>query len=58
MWAGEEYGELFDLERDPDEFENRFFDPEYAGVRADLYRQLCHRMMEDEDPLPERRTFW
>jgi hypothetical protein len=32
--------ELFDLERDPDELHNRYDDPAYAAVVADLTGQL------------------
>jgi arylsulfatase A-like enzyme len=33
-------GELYDLDRDPDELENRLDSPDYAAVRAQLSRQL------------------
>ena len=33
-------GELYDLDRDPDEFENRLDSPDYAAIRAQLSRQL------------------
>ncbi|WP_281393711.1 sulfatase family protein [Streptomyces bathyalis] len=33
--------ELFDLERDPDELHNRYGDPEYAAVAAELTGQLA-----------------
>ncbi len=58
VFAGEEYGELFDLEQDPHELHNRYFDPAYAPVRGELFRLLAHRLMEDEDPLPERKCQW
>ncbi len=58
IWAGEDYGELFDLEADPGETENRFFDPDYAAVKAELYVALAHRLIQDEDPLPERLAPW
>ncbi len=34
-----EYGELFDLESDPDERINRWNDPDYAGVKAALFQR-------------------
>ncbi len=58
VFAGETFGELYDLERDPQELENRWADPAYAAVRAELHAQLAHRLMHDEDPLPERRCMW
>jgi len=38
-YHGMETGELFDLEKDPHEFENRWNDPAYAEVRFDLMRK-------------------
>ena len=32
--------ELFDLEKDPDEEQNCFDDPEYRNIKADLFRRL------------------
>ncbi len=58
VFAGEVYGELYDLEEDPGELTNRFFDPAYSQVRAELMEALVHRMIEDEDPLPERECLW
>lgn len=36
-------GELYDLEADPDEMDNRFDDPAYAAIRADLMAMLARR---------------
>lgn len=58
VFAGEEYGELFDLQRDPDELRNVYFDEAYRPIRDQLHRQLLFRLMQDEDPLPERRCQW
>lgn len=58
VFADEDYGELFDLETDPHELHNRYFDPAYAAVKCDLFRQLAHRLITDEDPLPERTCQW
>ncbi len=38
-------GMLFDLQKDPAELENRFDDPEYAGVRAELMGDLIDTML-------------
>ncbi len=51
---GQEPSELYDLEQDPAESYNRWNDPVYAAVQADLYRRLCDRMAQTADPLPER----
>lgn len=58
VFAGETYAELYDLTKDPDEFNNVYSDPAYAQIKSDLQTLLIHRLMEDEDPLPERRCFW
>ena len=58
VFAGEEYGELFDLRTDPHELQNVYFDEAYRPIRGQLHRQLLFRLMQDEDPLPERRCQW
>jgi arylsulfatase A-like enzyme len=48
------HGELFDLENDSDELENRFAAREYAGTRAGLMEELAFAEMEaaDRSPMP------
>lgn len=58
VFAGESYGELYDLQADPGELHNRFADPACATVRAELFERFTHRLIQDQDPLPERRAFW
>jgi arylsulfatase A-like enzyme len=58
VFAGEKYGELYDLEEDPNELYNRFFEAGMREVRAELFERLAHRLMQDEDPLPERKVAW
>jgi hypothetical protein len=49
----EDYGELFDLENDPDEMENLWHrDPER---RHELLPYLIEALIHSKDPLPERR---
>jgi arylsulfatase A-like enzyme len=48
----EEYGELFDLNVDPDETENIYF--EDSDLRDDLEDELIAALIHSEDPLPER----
>jgi arylsulfatase A-like enzyme len=43
-------GELFDLERDPDEFQNLWDDPKHLALRADLSKQLFDAVMLATDP--------
>ena len=51
---GEEYGELYDLEKDPDEFENRWADPAYRDLRFDLVKRCFDARVFTMDPLPPR----
>ncbi|MCC6177564.1 MAG: sulfatase-like hydrolase/transferase [Chloroflexi bacterium] len=54
VYAGEPYGELFDLDDDPDEFVNRWDDPAYAAIKQDLTRYLLDMLIESESKLPPR----
>ncbi|MFS0726594.1 sulfatase [Paenibacillus sp. 1P07SE] len=57
-YHGEQLGELYDLEADPTESENRWNDPSYASVKLELMKQLCDRMAWTVDPLPSRLAPW
>jgi arylsulfatase A-like enzyme len=54
--AGETWGELYDLEQDPEEMCNRWSDPDALNVRAELLWRLVRRMAEyaNNCPLPTR----
>jgi arylsulfatase len=54
VYPGRSYGELFDLDADPEELHNRWDDPGYADAKADLYRQFVERYVEHEQGLPRR----
>jgi len=41
--------ELYDLETDPHEVDNRIADPEYGDVAARLHRRLCERLHDASD---------
>ena len=49
-------GELYDLERDPQETRNLWYDSHYASVKTDLLETLCERMAWTVDPLPLRQA--
>ncbi len=53
-YLGSEFAELYDLENDPQERENLWFDPAYAPVREELLSQMVMTMMENQEnsPLP------
>ena len=46
-------GELYDLGRDPYQLKNRFGDPAYADIQADLMRRMGEHMEELGDPVRE-----
>jgi len=46
--------ELFDLTRDPDELVNVVHDPAYQQTRQQLMKEMMHRAMLQEFPLPPR----
>ncbi|MGA9966976.1 MAG: sulfatase-like hydrolase/transferase, partial [Terriglobales bacterium] len=52
------YGELYDLQNDPNEMDNLFEDTAHRGVRAELMEKLAYRQMEltDRSPLPVGRA--
>ena len=56
-YPGHEFGELFDLQEDPQEYHNRWHSPEHAGVKHELLMQLLELLANTEDPLPERRCY-
>ncbi len=51
-YAGQTYGELYDLENDPREKINRWSDPKYAGEKAALLNEL----LDAYEPLERRET--
>jgi len=57
-YPGEEFGELYDLQSDPGEFDNLWGDPGYAAQRAEMERLLLDRIAEARDPLPVRHWHW
>ncbi len=53
-YSGQPYGELFDLESDPDEFRNLWSDPSARPLRDDLRVTLLDRLMQTDLPLPRQ----
>ena len=49
-----EYGELFDLQEDPEERCNRWDDPDFAGVKSNLLQRFVQAEMEREPTRFER----
>ncbi len=56
LYRDQEWGELYDLNTDPNETNNLWDDPEYASVRAELAERLTHHLTAqmDESPLSDR----
>ena len=53
-YPGQPYGELYDLQRDPHEADNRFDDPDLAPQRERLTRALLDRLIDAEGPAARR----
>ena len=51
-------GELYDLEKDPDEFYNLWDDPAYLPVKVRMLELLTDRMADTVDPLPLATDKW
>ena len=58
VFHGTGWGELYDLQADPGEFENLWEDPAHASIRARMVEQLLMAEIEHVDrvPLPTRRA--
>ena len=55
MAPGRDDGEqLYDLSKDPQELVNVVSDASYQGIRIDLMKELMHRVMLQDYPLPPR----
>ena len=52
VYHGHEQGELYDLEKDPGEFENLWDDPDCAALRFDLIRRNFDALAFSVDPGP------
>ncbi|QDU41510.1 Choline-sulfatase [Maioricimonas rarisocia] len=55
VYHDSEPGELYDLERDPDEFVNLWDDPKATEMKLRMLRQAFDASVLSMDPLPERR---
>ena len=55
---GRDEGELYDLEADPGETHNRWWDPAYRNVKLEMYERLTDRIAWTVDPLPLRQADW
>ena len=53
-FVNEEFGVLFDRERDPEERHNLWDDPEYASVKAEMMKKLLDKIVQTEPRLRRR----
>ncbi len=51
-WGGQDYGELYNLQDDPLEADNRWHDPACSQMRARLIHELLDELMQTENILP------
>ena len=56
LYAGEDWGELYDLRADPRETRNLWDDPAHHGTRGDLTLRLAHLLAQQMDESP--RSEW
>lgn len=54
FYTGSSDGELYDLEDDPNEFNNRWNDPALKNVKGELMVELLNHTAATRDPLPLR----
>ena len=52
VYHGHEQGELYDLEKDPGEYENLWDDPDSTALRFDLMRRNFDALAFSIDPGP------
>lgn len=48
VYRGREWGELFDMKKDPNELNNVYDDPAYRDVREMMYRKLADAALDSE----------
>lgn len=51
-------GELYDMEKDPEEFYNRYADPAMSEIRLRMLEKMVDRMAFTMDPLPVREAVY
>lgn len=54
-YPGKEYGELYELQKDPHEFVNLWNNPKLDNIKRELTATLLDRIVQTRDPLPIRK---
>ena len=52
VWEDRTWGELYDLEGDPDELDNLWHQDDAQQLRANLMQRLVHAMQSHQDKSP------
>jgi arylsulfatase A-like enzyme len=55
-YSGQPYGELFDLQEDPDEFQNLWNQPSAENLRKELTADLLDKIIRTDLPLPRQSS--
>ena len=58
FYANTQSGELYDLTKDPGEFQNLWNSPQHKDIQAEMMTTLATRMIGTVDPAPERQSWW
>ena len=53
-YSGHDFGELFDLQEDPDELHNLWDMPEHQTLKFEMKARLLETVIDTESPLPRR----
>jgi hypothetical protein len=53
-----DWGQLFDLDEDPDALKNRWSDPAFADIRCEMTERLLNRLMQNLTPPDTREDLW
>lgn len=58
VYQGVDWGEIYDLENDPNEMDNLWDDENSASLRAELMETLARKQIEltDRSPFPTARA--
>lgn len=56
LYSGTDWGEMYNLANDPNEFDNLWDDPAYSETRTELLEQLVREMMDLSDMSPAATT--
>jgi len=61
-YPGQPYGELYDIQQDPDELHNLYDDERHAAIRQSMIQALLDRLIATEGPLhgesPKGPAYW